>query len=115
MQGTKQKELGRAEQRAMERHWKRLCEDWSKDVSYEEAMDDWLDNHATAWREEHQRRVMERQKEEMNKHRWIESEKAQCDLGSKAYIDWIKNYAAQWRSWYEREIEGLEVEGLEVE
>ncbi|MFO7776184.1 MAG: hypothetical protein R6W89_10325 [Candidatus Hydrogenedentota bacterium] len=115
MQGTKQKELGRAEQRAMECHWKRLCKEAGKEVPYEVAMDDWLDNHATAWREEHQRRVMERQKEEMNKHRWIESEKAQCDLGSKAYIDWIKNYAAQWRSWYEREIEGLEVEGLEAE
>ncbi|MFP4173442.1 MAG: hypothetical protein ACLFV4_11085 [Candidatus Hydrogenedentota bacterium] len=110
MQGTKQKELGPVEQRAMECHWKRLCKESGEDVSYEEAMDDWLDHHATAWREEHQRRVLERQKKEMEKHRWIESEKAQCDLGSKAYIDWITNYAAQWRSWYEREVEGVEVE-----
>ena len=110
MQYTKQQELGRAEQRAMERHWKRLCEEWGEDVSYEVAMDDWLDNHATAWREEHQRRVMERQKKEMDKHRWIESEKAHCDLGSKAYLDWIRNYAAQWRYWYEQEVEALEQE-----
>lgn len=108
MQCIKQKNVDRAEQRAMERHWKRLYDESGRNVSYEEAMDDWLDNHATAWREEHQRRVMERQKEEMNKHRWIESEKAQCDLGSKAYIDWIKKYAAQWRAWYEQEVEGLE-------
>ena len=110
MQSTKQTELCCAERRAMKRHWKRLCETWSKDVSYEEAMDDWLNHHAMAWREEHQRRVMERQQEEMKKHRWIESEKAKRDLGSTAYIDWIKKYAAQWRAWYEREVEGLEVE-----
>lgn len=42
------------------------------------------------------------QREEMEKHRWIESEKANRDLGKSAYIDWIKKYAKEWRDEHER-------------
>lgn len=35
--------------------------------------------------------------EEMQKHKWIESEKAGFDVGPAAYIDWVKKYAADWR------------------
>lgn len=36
---------------------------------------------------------------QMQKHRWIESERAQKDLGEEAYLDWIKKYAAGFREW----------------
>ncbi len=96
-----EQQLSKAEERAVERHRRRMCETWGEHVSYEAALDDWLENHAVAWREARQNRAMERQRKEMNKHRWLESEKAHCDLGKDAYIDWIKRYAAQWRAWYD--------------
>ena len=43
------------------------------------------------------RAANEAQKEEMRKHKWIESEKAGFDIGPIAYLDWVRNYASQWR------------------
>lgn len=37
------------------------------------------------------------QQEEMEKHKWIESEKAGRDLGTDAIIKWIRLYAPKWR------------------
>jgi len=30
---------------------------------------------------------------EMNRHKWIESEKVGFDLGQEALLDWIENYS----------------------
>ena len=38
-----------------------------------------------------------RQIDEIEKHKWIESEKAGHDLGEAARIDWVKKYAAKFR------------------
>ena len=38
----------------------------------------------------------------MERYKWIESEKAGCDLGNKAVMDWIKKYAASYRTWWEQ-------------
>ena len=40
------------------------------------------------------------EKEEMERYKWIESEKAGHDLGNEAIIDWIHKYAAQFRETY---------------
>ncbi len=93
--------LSKVECRAVERHWRHLAQVWRPDVTYEEALEDWLANHAEAWRVRRQERALEKQRQEMLKHKWIESEKARCDIGKQAYIDWIKRYAADWRRWYE--------------
>jgi hypothetical protein len=38
------------------------------------------------------------EREEILKHKWIESEKAGYDIGfEKALLDWIVKYRAQWR------------------
>lgn len=42
----------------------------------------------------------EAQCEEMQKHRWIESEKAGHDLGESAYLDWVRKYAKSFREWW---------------
>ncbi len=35
--------------------------------------------------------------EEIRKHKWIESEKAGCEIGfATAAVDWIKNYGEGW-------------------
>ena len=45
------------------------------------------------------------QREEINRYKWIESEKAQRDLGRDAVLCWIRDNAAAWRRWYEEEYE----------
>lgn len=40
------------------------------------------------------------QRLEMERHKWIESEKANRDLGIDAYFDWISKYAQQYREEY---------------
>jgi hypothetical protein len=36
---------------------------------------------------------LEEQRREIERHKWIESEKAGKDLGTEAVIDWILKYA----------------------
>ncbi len=45
-------------------------------------------------------RYLESQNKEIDKHKWIESEKAGTDLGTKAVIDWILKYADQFSDDY---------------
>ncbi|HOE66243.1 MAG TPA: hypothetical protein PLO62_06930 [Candidatus Hydrogenedentes bacterium] len=92
-----------AEMRAIERHQRLLSQETQRDVPYEEAYDDWMANRAVAWREAHQARLLARQREEMLRHKWIESEKVHRDLGRDALLDWIARYAAPWREAFERE------------
>lgn len=41
------------------------------------------------------------EREEILKHKWIESEKAGRDIGFEwALTDWILNYRTGWRKWY---------------
>lgn len=43
------------------------------------------------------RRYNELQLQEIERHKWIESEKAGRDLGEEAAMDWIHRYAAAFR------------------
>ena len=85
----------------IERHQARLSIEQGYDVELGEAMADWLATRAVPWREKRQADMLARQREEILRHKWIESEKAQRDLGAEASLDWIRRYAAQWREWYE--------------
>ena len=39
--------------------------------------------------------------EEINRHLWIESEKAGYDIGfEKAADDWLKKYSAEWKNYH---------------
>lgn len=40
------------------------------------------------------------EKVEMEKYKWIESEKNGHDVGQQAILDWIKKYAASYRTWW---------------
>ena len=85
----------------VERHRARLSIERGCGVELGEAMEDWLATRAVAWREKRQADMLARQREEILRHKWIESEKAHRDLGAEATLDWIRRYAAQWREWYE--------------
>lgn len=59
-----------------------------------------MSQHAT---EDEVKKTNHAQMDEMEKHRWLESEKAGQDVGKRAYFDWISKYARQWReSWEKR-------------
>lgn len=92
-----------AERVEVRSHQRRQSQARGREVTLEEALQDWLQNHAQAWREARQRECLIRQQEEILKHKWIESEKAHRDLGSDAVFDWISKYAAEWRKLYEQE------------
>lgn len=98
-------QLGRAELAAVERHRKALCVQWSHEVTQDEALADWLQNHAVKWREQRHARMLAMQREEILRYKWIESEKRNRDVGAEAVFDWIKRYAAIWRVWFEKEYE----------
>lgn len=95
--------LTHAEICAVHRHQQSLAEARGEKVDFEEALDDWRTYHAVQWREERQREYLAKQREEIQRYKWIESEKARRDLGAQAVLDWIRNYAESWRNWYEQE------------
>jgi len=39
---------------------------------------------------------------QMEKHRWISSEKSNRDLGQEAYTDWIRKYSVQFANWADK-------------
>ena len=43
---------------------------------------------------------LELQNSEIERHKWIESEKAGKDLGMEAVIDWILKYADRFSAYY---------------
>lgn len=98
--------LKKAEVREIERHKYFMSMERGYDVGFEEAANDWLEHHAQAWREERQRKMLAMQREEINRYKWIQSERAHRDLGGSAVLDWIQRYAANWREWYENEYAG---------
>ncbi len=101
--------LSKAEYRAVEQYRAQVVKERGRDVSLEEAESEWLDRCAVQWREARQREILKRQREEILRYKWIESEKAQRDLGAEAALDWIKRYAADWRRWYETQSDSSDV------
>ena len=47
-------------------------------------------------------REFQAEREEILKHKWIESEKAGRDLGTEAAIDWIMKYADRFSEQYQQ-------------
>ena len=45
--------------------------------------------------------ILRMQIDEIQKHKWIESEKAMRDLGNQAVFDWVQKYAADFRAYWE--------------
>ena len=96
-------EKNTTEQREVERHRASISAERGCDDGFEESVSDCTAKCAQRRREERQAEMLAEEREEILRHKWIESEKAQRDLGSEAALDWIRRYAAQWRRWYERE------------
>ena len=52
---------------------------------------------------------MNLQAQHMEKHKWIESEKAHHDLGEAALLDWSRKYAAEFSKFWKRTHERIPV------
>ena len=100
-------ELTKAEICAIEAHKYFMSQRYGHDVGVDAARKDWLDNCAAAWREERHRQMLDLECDEIRRHVWIESEKAQHDVRREAALDWVLRYAKQWREWYDREHESV--------
>ncbi len=92
-------ELTREERLAIETHKYFLSCEAGRDVGMAYAIAHWLVHYAAKWRHEQLRKELTEQWKEIEKHKWIESEKAGVDLGDTAAMDWIKRHAAEWRRW----------------
>lgn len=90
-----------AEARAIEVHKYFLSLEAGYDVGWEYAATHWLLHFSTRWRQARLQEEMDQQRNEIQKHKWIESERAGRDLGQSAVQDWIVRYAAEWRRWRE--------------
>ncbi len=80
------------------------------DIGIEEALEDWLLHCADVWRLERQTLALQLQRKEIERYKWIESEKHGHDLGRQAAIDWVTKYAAAWREWFETEYDPATME-----
>lgn len=86
-----------AEWKQIEEHKYYLSQRAGYDVGMEFAIRHWLEHCAAEWRKHRLKEELHEQREEILKHKWIESEKAGTDLGQQAVIDWIARYGADWR------------------
>lgn len=82
-----------------------------KKATFEEAMAEWMQNVRQAWLHKKVKEDNEAQKREIERHKWIESQKAGHDIGEREAIqDWVNKYAPVWR----KERESLQKNGWEV-
>lgn len=59
-------------------------------------------------------REFQLEREEILKHKWIESEKAGYDIGfERALTDWIIKYRSGWRKWRQEQLKKEEMERKE--
>ena len=98
--------LEEAERRAINRHKYDMSMQQGEDVGFETAARDWFENCAEAWHQHRLMKMLQMQREEINRYKWIESERACKDLGRSAVEDWIHKHAASWRvSWEENHLD----------
>jgi hypothetical protein len=98
-----------SELKAIEEHKWYLSERQGKEVSFEEALIDFLDNYETDWIREKQCTDCKEQTDQILQYKWLRSEQEGYDIGKNtASKEWIRKYAHIWR----KEKESLEANGF---
>ena len=94
---------------AIETHKYFLSEKEGREISFDEAMADFLHNYKADFLSKKLFEDNQKQHQEIQKYKWIESEKAGHDIGkAKAAMEWIEKYGSIWRE----ERESLEKNGF---
>jgi len=106
---VKEIDLIPSELSAIEMHKYFLSEREGREVSFEVAMIDFIDNYEADFLCKKQVEDNQQQNQEILKYRWIESEKEGHDIGNtKAAMEWVEKYGGIWRE----ERESLEKNGF---
>lgn len=80
-------------------------------IPEDKAAFEWITLHAKSLREEWspfllpKKELLEKAREEIARHRWIESEKHGQDLGVEAEIDWLEKHAESFKKFWCRKIQ----------
>jgi phosphotransferase system HPr-like phosphotransfer protein len=91
-----------SEVRAIEDHKYFMSEQEGREVSFEEAAEDFVMNYRADWLRAKQRTECEEQIHEIERHKWLISEARGYDVGRmEACQEWISQYASIWRSYKE--------------
>ena len=97
------------ELRAIQDHKYYLSQQRGKEVTIEEAIEDFLKRFAHDWRQEKFLRDNFDQRQEIDRHKWLRSEREGRDIGSAvAASEWCERFAQAWRT----ERESLERNGF---
>ena len=84
---------------AIETHKYFMSLNQDREVSIEEAVDDFVEKYRTDWLREKQRRDNEEQIKEIERHKYLRSTEKGYDIGSRtASEEWIRTYAHLWRA-----------------
>jgi phosphotransferase system HPr (HPr) family protein len=71
-------------------------------VSLEEAIEHFIEHYELDWMREKQRRDLAEQRQEIEKHKYLRSEKEGRDIGkTRAAEEWCEKYAPIWRAEHE--------------
>jgi phosphotransferase system HPr (HPr) family protein len=82
----------------------------SREVSIDEAIEDFIEKYRADWLLEKQRRDNAEQIKEIERHKWFRSSEEGYDIGSRtASEEWIGSYAHIWRA----EKESLQAQGFQ--
>jgi phosphocarrier protein HPr len=82
----------------------------SREVSIDEAIEDFIEKYRADWLLEKQRRDNAEQIKEIERHKWFRSSEEGYDIGSRtASEEWIGSYAHIWRE----EKESLQAQGFQ--
>jgi phosphotransferase system HPr-like phosphotransfer protein len=102
------KDLTPAELKAVEEHKYYMSEKLKREVTIEEAIEDFMKGYREAWLKDKVKKDNLAQMEEINKHKYIKSKEAGRDLSHEAVEEWKEKYAPTWR----QERESLERNGI---
>lgn len=87
-----------SELKAIEEHKLFMSQRERREVSIEEAIDDFVRKYEAGWRGAKHKADIEEQVKEIEKHKWCRSEAEGRDIGrGQASLEWIQNYAYLWR------------------
>ncbi len=95
-----------SERRAIIRYCCELGMEFSHEIDFTEIVHDWEESASAKWRRAKMRVDGQKQLKEIERHKYIVSQKLGYDIGwERAATDWIASYAAEWRAWWEHQAE----------
>ena len=95
-----------SERRAILAHRFSLSLELKRDATVEETLKSWESGVCTAWRRRKMRLDGQEQLRQIERHKYLVSQKLGYDIGWEAAAqDWIDHHAATWRAWWETQPE----------